>query len=182
MNSIEVICRLHQHRIWANRKLLDVAVALSDEQLHRSFQIGQGSIWLSLTHLFGAEYVWLGALLGDEAPLTPGDARGKLPGNQEGDKAIASLAELTSLWDELDQRWHSYLGDLSADTLADLVYKNNSVTGQRVGTHRSDILLHVCTHAQYTTAQIINMFRHVGVEQLPEAMLISMAKEDERNS
>ncbi len=151
---------------------------LSDEQLRRSFEIGQGSIWKSLLHLYAAEYVWLEALTGNEDPLTPGDAEGKLPGNQEGPEAIASLSELQERWSDLDERWSRSLEELSPDSLEDPVFKINSLTGERSGTHRIDVLLHVCTHAQYTTAQAINMMRHAGVQELPDPMLISFARRE----
>ncbi len=179
MNSIALIRRLHEHRHWANDLLLLAAEQLTDEELRRPFPIGQGSIWLSLTHLFAAEYVWLEALVGNESPLAPGDAPGKLPGNQQGDRAMKSLAELRSRWAALDERWQVYLADLSSNSLARVVYKTSSLTGQRVGTQQGDILLHVCTHAQYTTAQVINMLRQVGVEPLPDPMLITLARQQQ---
>ena len=67
MNAVELLQRLHQHRAWANGNLLTAAAKLSDEQLRSPFPIGQGSIWQSLLHLYAAEYVWLAALLGDDA-------------------------------------------------------------------------------------------------------------------
>lgn len=180
MDSIALIRRLHQHRLWVNGELLDTADQLTEEQLRQPFEIGQGSIWKSLAHLYAAEYVWLDALVGNENPLTPGDARGKLPGNQEGEAAMTALSELRSRWSELDQRWTAYLIALSSDSLTETVYKNNSVSGQRLPTQRSDILIHVCTHAQYTTAQVVNMMRHVGVEQLPDPMLITLARQEQK--
>lgn len=101
MDAIQVILRLHQHRAWVNKNLLTSCEDLTGSQLHQSFQIGQGSIWKSLVHLYAAEYVWLEALLGDEDPLTQGDLPGKLPGNQQGDGRIASLNELRTLWTTL---------------------------------------------------------------------------------
>ena len=180
MDSIQVIQRLHQHRVWVNRNLLEAATLLSDEQLSTQFSIGQGSIWKSLVHLYAAEYVWLEALLGDEDPLVRGDLPGKLPGNQMGENRIAGLNELLTLWAALEQRWSDYLLDLNPDSLEDVVYKKSTsvLVGNRFGTRRSDILLHVCTHAQYTTAQIINMLRQCGVEKLPATMLILMARQE----
>src|SRR5262249_30664244 len=64
MNIIELLQRLHQHRAWVNGNLLTAAATLSHEQLRSEFQIGQGSVWKSLVHLYAAEYVWLEALLG----------------------------------------------------------------------------------------------------------------------
>lgn len=179
MNSIDLVRRLHQHRQWANSQLLDVAVQLTHEQLLQAFAMGQGTIWKSLTHLYAAEYVWLEALEGNERPLTPGDAKGKLPGNQEGPDPITELADLQSRWSELNERWRGYLDSLDAESLDDVVYKNSSVSGQRLPACRSDILIHVCTHAQYTSAQVINMMRHVGVQPLPDPMLITMARHED---
>lgn len=178
MESIALIRRLHQHRQWVNTKLLETAAELTDDQLHQTFAIGQGSIWKSLTHLYAAEYVWLAALIGVEDPLTPGDASGKLPGNQEGEGAILSLSELVGQWQQLDQRWQVYLDELTPVVLGDTVYKVSSLSGQRAKTQRSDILLHVCTHAQYTAAQVVNMMRHVGIKALPDPMLITMARQE----
>lgn len=48
--------------------------------------------------------------------------------------------------------------------------------GHLNGTSRGDILLHVCTHAQYTLAQVVNMLKQAGAEKLPETMLIALAR------
>lgn len=180
LDALKLIRRLHQHRSWVNCKLLATCEPLSDEQLRQPFQIGQGSIWKSLLHLYGAEYVWLEALLGNEDPLLPGDLPGKLPGNQQGEGGITSLAELTEKWTNLKSRWEAYLADLTPETLDKLVYKKStsSGAGQRLGARRADVLLHVCTHAHYTTAQVVNMLRQAGVTSLPDVMLISMARQE----
>ncbi|REK17997.1 MAG: DUF664 domain-containing protein [Planctomycetota bacterium] len=176
MNAIDLMQRLQAHRAWVNHKLLAAAEPLSTEALRKELPIGQGSIWKSLLHLYAAEFVWLGALEGDEDPLTPGDVRGKLPGNQAGEGAIGSLNELRAKWGELDARWTKYLASLSETDLDQTVFKVSS-RGGRFGTRCSDILLHVCTHAHYTTAQVINMLRQVGATELPDPMLITLARE-----
>ncbi len=177
MNSTAVIRRLHQHRAWANYRLLDAAGPLSDEQLRRAFPIGQGSLWKTLLHLYAAEYVWLDALLGHEQSLAPGDMAGKLPGNQEGDNPIASLAELRSRWSELDNRYEEYLDKLTDQQLDDKVNKVRT-SGERFVFRRADILIHVCTHAHYTVAQANNMLRHAGAESIPDPMVITLARSE----
>jgi uncharacterized damage-inducible protein DinB len=177
MNAVELLQRLHQHRTWVNGNLLTAAAALSDEQLRSAYQIGQGSVWKSLLHLYAAENVWLEALLGNEAFLVPGDLPGKIPGNQQGEGGVTGLDDLRQKWSPLEQRWVGYLAALTPAALEEVVYRRSSL-GQRFGTRRSDVLLHVCTHAHYTAAQVINMLRHAGVEQLPETMLISLARHE----
>jgi uncharacterized damage-inducible protein DinB len=176
--AVAILQRLHQHRGWVNENLLAAAAQLNEDELRREFAIGQGSVWKSLVHLHAAEYVWLETLLGDEDPLLPGDLPGNIPGNQLGEGKIASLAELKQKWSELQMRWMAYLAQLQPESLDDKVHKIIMSTRQRMATKRSDILLHVCTHAQYTTAQVINMLRQLGVKKLPESMLISLARRE----
>ena len=176
-NPVVLIQRLHQHQAWVTENLLNAASRLSEEQLRQSFPIGQGSVWMSLLHLYAAEFVWLEALQGHEDPVVRGDLRGRIPGNQLGEGGVASLDELRREWDELARRWDRYVAELSPDALDQTVYKIVSSTGQRLATQRADVLLHVCTHAHYTAAQIVNMLRHLGVEKLPDTMLITLARQ-----
>lgn len=176
MTATHLIRRLHHHRQWVNQRLLAAVGALSDSQLRQPFSIGQGSLWKTLTHLYAAEYVWLATLNGDESPVTPGDVAGRLPGNQEAEDAAQSLDELQDRWSELDARWQDYLDRLTDADLEDAVFKVGSLSGRRSATSRSDILLHVCTHAQYTAAQLVNMLRQAGQTELPDVMLISLAR------
>lgn len=180
MNAVDLLRRLHQHRAWVNGNLLAAAATLSDEQLRSPFQIGQGSVWKSLVHLYAAEYVWLEALLGNDDPLVQGDVRGKLPGNQQGEGGITGLDDLRRKWAALEQRWHGYLAALTPDALEETVYKvsTSSGLGKRFGSRRADVLLHVCTHAHYTAAQAVNMLRQAGADTLPETMLISLARHE----
>lgn len=180
LNACDLIRRLHQHRIWVNHRLLAAVRPLTEDQLRQPFSIGQGSVWRTLTHLLAAEYVWLEALQGNERPVMPGDVSGKLPGNQEGPDALRSLDELAGRWESLAQRWDRYLASLTDDALDEVIYKTSTSSGlgQRHGVRRSDVLLHICTHAQYTTAQLMNMLRQLGVSPLPDSMLISLARQE----
>ena len=180
MDAADLIRRLHQHRMYVDDLLLAAVRPLTATELHKQFPIGQGSIWKTLTHMIAAEHVWLEALLGDERPMFPGDVRGKLPGNQEGEGAISSLDELAMKWQSLHQRWRDYLAHLRSESLGEIVYKvsTSSGLGNRHGTTRADVLLHVCTHAQYTTSQFVNMLRQLGYEQLPDVMLITLARQE----
>ena len=180
MDAIQVIQRLHQHRAWVNRNLLAAATELDAEQLRVRFAIGQGSIWKSLLHLYAAEYVWLEALSGNPDPLLPGDLPGKLPGNQEGEPVIRGLEELQSRWKDLERDWSKYLSNLTPQMLDETVYKTSTSSGlgKRFGTRTADVLLHVCTHAHYTAAQTLNMFRQSGLTKLPDVMLISLARQE----
>ncbi|MBI1248952.1 DUF664 domain-containing protein [bacterium] len=178
MNAATPIQRLHEHRLWANHNLRQACQSLTEEQLHQPHEIGQGTLWKTLCHMYAAEYVWLEALEGTVETLAPGDVAGKLPGNQEGEDRAQSLPQLYERWDQLDERWKAYLAKLTPEKLSEMIYKKStsSFKGMMLGAMAMDVLLHVATHAHYTTAQAINMLRHADVEKLPESMLISLAR------
>lgn len=180
MDAVELIRRLHEHRAWVNQRLLAACDRLNESQLQQPLAIGQGSLWRSLLHLYAAEYVWLEALMGNEEPLLPGDLPGKLPGNQLGQGGVTSYAELKQQWGVLTQRWTNYLATLTAESLEEWVHKQStsSGAGKRHATRRADVLIHVCTHAHYTVAQTVNMLRQVGATELPDVMLITLARQE----
>src|SRR5690606_368546 len=96
------------------------------------------------------------------------------------DIAFATFAELGDAWDASESAWSAYLAELSPADLDRPVSQVVSAGGnsQPLTTALLDVLLHVCPHAQYTTAQAVNMLRQLGVPapDLPPTMLISMAR------
>lgn len=108
MHATELIQRLHRHRAWVHRNLMEASTLLSDEQLKATFSIGQGSVWKSLLHMYGAECVWFEALQGNESHVVPGDLPGKLPGNQLSEGGIADLSDLRRKWEQLEGRYSEY--------------------------------------------------------------------------
>jgi uncharacterized damage-inducible protein DinB len=185
MSTNSILHRLHQHRAWANQNLLDVAATLTPDQLHQSFDIGQGTVWRSLVHMYAAEYVWLETLRGDPEACCPGDIRGQLPGNQLGEGGVQSFDDLRQKWTAQERRWQEYLdapASLISESLNELVERRGSTVtgGKPYFVRRSDAHLHVCLHAHYTLTQVINMLRHLGIEKLPDRMLIQLVFQENR--
>lgn len=166
MDSLTPIRRLHEHRMWTNRHLRDAARSLPAYRLDRVFEIGLGTLRKTLTHLHAAESVWLLTLRGEKKTPSPFDFK------------YDGFAELESAWDQSEAGWSALLASLSVDDMSRPVTKTASLTGEVYTTPMLDILLHVCTHAQYHSAQAVNMMRHLGVasEKLPETMMISMSR------
>lgn len=165
-NAIDVIRRLHGHRLWMRRRLLDATAELTSEQWLHAFDIGRGSLWSTVEHLYVAELVWITALEG--TPDMP--VQGNLP--------EADLTALHAAWQPVDQRWSTYLNALTTQRLADPIERYSALWQRHYTTHAGDILLHVATHAAYTTAQAMNMLRHLGVDELPGMDLILMSREE----
>ncbi|HMN95070.1 MAG TPA: DinB family protein [Phycisphaerales bacterium] len=163
-SAVEIIRRMHDHRLWVRTRLLEVGSALPETDLRRTFPIGLGSVHASLAHLYGAEFVWEAALGGEIGPRFP----------QPDD--FPDLASLLRAWSDLDERWAVRLAALDAAELARPVTRRN-LAGVVMTTPARDVYVHVCMHAFYHTAQLVNMLRHLGVSELPETNFITYARE-----
>jgi uncharacterized damage-inducible protein DinB len=163
MNASDVVRRLHRYRAWSNEQLVLAARGLGDERLRRNFPIGQGSVWSSLVHLYGADRLWLDAF--------EGRARSPFPRDDD----FEGLDALASAWADLNGRWLDYLGSLDDSHLFKPVALLD-LRGRRCTLADSlDGHLQVCTHAAYTAAQVVNMLRQLGVEPLPNLMLVALS-------
>jgi uncharacterized damage-inducible protein DinB len=160
----ELIRELHRHRRWTRDRVISAARKVAVGQLRQSFPMGPGSLFNALAHNYGAEFVWFEALRG-----TP-RARFPMPTD------FGTLDQLLAAWKKLDERWDEYLGRVDEVELDRDVIRTNTA-GKTYTTPAADVLLHVCAHSFYHTAQMVNMLRQLGVQELPETNLITMARE-----
>ncbi|MGH7176756.1 MAG: DinB family protein, partial [Tepidisphaeraceae bacterium] len=58
--SMQVVRRYYQYTDWIRPRVLDVAAKLDDASLDRNFEMGMGTIRLTLSHTLDAERWWLG--------------------------------------------------------------------------------------------------------------------------
>lgn len=151
---------LLRHDAWATREVLRACSGLTDEQWHRRFEIGPGSLHDALTHVVGAMLRWADRIDGPPTELrpsieglarrTPAELLALLEAAESGLAASADRARARGLGTEFEV------------TLA----------GR---THRFTLgaaLVHVTTHGMHHRAQCLNMLRHLGApgisDRLPE--------------
>jgi uncharacterized damage-inducible protein DinB len=167
MTAADTIRRLHAHRVWTRNKILAVARTCSDAELRRPVEMGAGSLFATIVHLWGAELVWANVLEeGDPATIIPSA------------DTFPSVAALEDAWKPLDARWAALLA--RADDAAFLAKPFPRVReGKTYITDAHAIYLHVCTHHHYHAAQVSNMLRQMG-KSLGPSDLIVMAREQWR--
>ena len=155
MSDAEPALILLTHDRWATGNLLDSCAALSDEQFHREFEMGPGSLHNTLVHVLGAMRGWTDMLRGEMLP--PKEPRPRL--ESEGDMSAVELAALLPIiGDEFEAAVRT--GSFDDDILGER-------GGKSYGFKRGAILTHVTTHAMHHRAQCLNMLRQLGVDPLP---------------
>jgi predicted O-methyltransferase YrrM/uncharacterized damage-inducible protein DinB len=151
---------LLRHDAWATREVLRACSGLTDEQWHRRFEIGPGSLHDAMTHVVGAMLRWADRIDGPPTELRPsieGIAR-RTPAEL---LALLDAAE-SGLAASADRARARGLGTEFEVTLAGRTHRFT----------RGAALVHVTTHGMHHRAQCLNMLRHLGVpgvsDRLPE--------------
>ncbi len=148
------ILRQFAYTEWANHSVLDVAESLSADELHYEFHTGQHSIFETLVHMLGAEWIWLERWEGNKYRTLP---------NLEGPfkSAGASLTEVRKGWNEIEKNRAAFLEGLSEEAIqAHVAYKN--VAGDSFSQPLIDQMQHVVNHATHHRGQVVGFFRALG--------------------
>ncbi len=144
------IRQLFDYTDYANHLVLDAAEKLTDEQLRQNVQISHGSIFGTLAHMAGAEWVWLSRW------------QGVSPSEIWNADTFADLAALRARWQEIEGERHQILEGLTTDELhRELSYRN--IKGDMFTLPLVQQMQHVVNHATLHRGQVVGMIRQLGI-------------------
>ena len=138
MNLLD-IRHLFDYTEWANKKAMDAAASLSDENLRRDVGISHKSIFGTLLHMAGADWIWLERWNG----RSPAKAEAWSLWTTE---SCSNLATLEDRWGNLiDQRTH-FISELDEERLgAELPFR--LLSGDPSSMRLVDQMQHIANHA-----------------------------------
>lgn len=146
--------KMLEYHAWATAKTLRSVEGLSHEELTRDMQTSHSSVFGTLVHIYGADWVWLKRLSVGESPTFK-----DLP-------PVETLAELRAAWQPVQAGLISFAGGLDdADCSRLAEYRLMSGAAMETPVHES--LLHVVNHGTYHRGQIVTMLRQQGAEPIP---------------
>lgn len=167
--NISDIKHLFNYTEWANDLAMNAAGQLSDDNLRRDFQISHHSIFGTLLHMAGAEWIWLERW------------NGRSPGRDEAwslwtTQSCADLEMLKERWrDLIDRRWQ-FVSELDEDRLAgEFAFKLFS--GDASSMRLVDQMQHVANHATMHRGQVVGMIRQLGLEPPATDLLFYVRRE-----
>src|ERR1043166_2298059 len=147
---------LFDYTEWANGLAMDAAGKLSNEDLRRDVNISHQSIFGTLLHMAGAEWIWLER------------GNGRSPAKAEAwsmwtTESCADLATLNQRWQDLVDRRARYVSQLDEQRLAaELPFK--LLSGDPSSMRLVDQMQHVVNHATMHRGQIVGMIRQLGID------------------
>ena len=168
MNLLDVR-HLFDYTEWANGLALNAAAELAEENLRRDFNISHGSILGTLTHMAGAEWVWLERWHGNSPPKKEAWALWT-------SEACPDLKTLTERWRDVVDRRSRFISELDESRLmSELAFK--LLSGDPNSMRLVDQMQHVANHATLHRGQVVGMIRQLGLAPPSTDLLFYLRRE-----
>jgi uncharacterized damage-inducible protein DinB len=162
--TFEDLQTLVEYHYWARDRVLASVETLSDEQLRKNLGNSFASIFDTVVHLYGADWIWCTRWNG-ESPMS-------LPAAS----TFPDLAAVRQAWSEEEQRIRSVLTRLGPDGVARPI-EYRGWDGRQQAQPFWQMLQHLVNHGSYHRGQLTTMVRQLGVPP-PKAMdLIAFYRE-----
>lgn len=147
--ELNLLRQILKYGSWAMTRLLDGAGGLTDAALDQPFDMGVGSLRVTLLHIYNGELVWLGRWKGErDTPWPSEDER-------------VSVAALRERFAANDVAREAFLKSLAPDDLDGTITYRDS-RGSLFDATLRDMLIQGILHSHHHRAQAANMLRRVG--------------------
>ena len=160
---------LFDYTEWANGLALNATEKLSDENLRRDVGISHKSIFGTLLHMAGAEWIWLERWHG----RSPAKAEAWSRWTPE---SCTDLAALNDRWIEVIEQRAQFVSGLDDARLdAELPFK--LLSGDPSSMRLVDQMRHVANHATMHRGQVVGMIRQLGIDPPSTDLLFYLRRE-----
>ena len=168
MNLVDIQNML-SYTEWANDLAMKAAGQLTEEDLRRDVCVSHQSIFGTLLHMAGAEWIWLERWHG----RSPAKAEAWSLWTTE---VCTDLAALKDRWSEVIDRRAQLLRNIDEDRLAaELSFK--LLSGDPSSMPLIDQMQHVVNHATMHRGQIISMVRQLRIEPPATDLIFFLRRE-----
>jgi uncharacterized damage-inducible protein DinB len=145
MSGLEQLRALYAYNEWANKHVLDAAAQLDAEDFARDLGASFGSVQGNLSHMLGAQTLWLSRWIGATPTTATGDSIDALRGGLE----------------LVDGALRSFIDGLSDDDLQrSLPYTDTR--GEKQQAILWHTLLHVANHGTHHRAEVALLLTALG--------------------
>lgn len=144
---------LYDFNAWANHRALDAAAKLSNEQFTKPLGSSFGSVRDTLSHICGAEWIWLERF------------QGRSPASLPDVSECVDVDSLRRKWAEQEARLLTFVGKLTPEDLNRVMeYKT-----LKFGVYRNPLwqsMQHVVNHGTYHRGQVTTLLRQLGAQPI----------------
>lgn len=167
--NVEDIEHLFNYTEWANARAMEAASKLPDESLRRDTGISHKSIFGTLLHMAGAEWIWLERWNGRSPAKDEAWAMWTI-------HSCADLATLKERWTQVIERRARFVSELE-DVKLNTEFAFKLLSGDAGSTRLADQMQHVVNHATLHRGQVVGLMRQLGVEPPATDLIFYLRRE-----
>ena len=154
--NLSDIKHLFDYTEWANQLAMDAAAKLPDGDLRRDVGISHKSIFGTLLHMAGAEWIWLERWNGRSPSKVEAWSQWTV-------ETCADLATLTDRWGNLIDSRARFISGLNEDQLeTELAFK--LLSGDASSMRLVHQMQHIVNHSTMHRGQVVGMIRQLGFD------------------
>ncbi len=162
--TFEDLQTLLDYHYWARDRLWAFVDTLPDEQLRRPLGNSFSSVFDTMVHLYGADWIWRSRWEGVSPMALPA------PGS------YADLMTLRAAWQDEEQRIRAVLNRLGPDGVSRPI-EYQGWDGRRQAQPFWQMLQHLVNHGSYHRGQVTTMLRQLGAQPPKSMDLIAYYRE-----
>ena len=156
--NIADIRDLYAYDVWATNLVVEAVTPLTEEQYRRDLGSSHGGVHGTLTHLHGADRIWLDRMLGSAQP--------RITSPEE----VPDLADMRRRIAEYQNDMNGFIVKLSDEKLQEK-FSYTDIRGNPWTTVLWHAMVHKVNHASYHRGQIITMLRQLGAKPVTTDMI-----------
>lgn len=150
----ELLQQLAVYNAWANKRILEVIVALPEEKQKQEMPSSFKSLYDTLLHMWNAESAWWQRMKLHERIVAPADF------------FKGPMQDLSNGLLQQNEQWIDWI-DNASDAALDHVFHYQNSKREQFKQPIYQMLLHVFNHGTYHRGQLVNMLRQLGIEKIP---------------
>lgn len=159
----QILSALSRYEYWANEKLLQLVLDLSEAQQQTAIGSSFPSVYKTCLHMWDASSIWWQRVQKHEQIVVPSLS------------FHPSMKDIVNGILHQDQQWINWVDDANEEMLSEnLSYKN--LKGDPFVQPVSEILLHLPNHGTYHRGQLVTMLRQLGAEKIPQTDYILFSR------
>jgi uncharacterized damage-inducible protein DinB len=159
----EILLQYATYNGWANQKLADIIVNLTEEQLTQPVVSSFAGIKLTLLHIWDAESIWWQRMKLNEKVIWPSSV------------SDYSIKEIINGVNQQDKKWREWITDASPAAI-DHVFSYQNSKKEQFKQPVYQLLLHVFNHSTYHRGQLVTMLRQLAVAKIPATDFIEWSR------
>ena len=161
----ELLKQYASYNIWANQKLIELILSLTEEQQQKEIASSFSSLYKTLLHMWDSETAWWQRMKLHERIIIPSENF-----NGTTRDVVNGLINQSRQWEE----WVRNASELSLSHV--FQYQNSKKEQFKQPVYQ--MILHVFNHGTYHRGQLVTILRQLGVEKIPQTDFIVWSRKN----